>query len=260
VHALRSGDVTLQLRGHVLVLNWSSITPALLRQLGHAQQNPLSILFKKPVVVLAERSKDEMDAAVRNLKGLSLDLVVRSGRPSRQADLQRVAAAAAGTVLLLQPEPVSSEAAAEALKVATLISLHCLQDKGRSSAPRDSSQPSQSWRQQQSGLGALLAATRLHSLHASVNWRAAAAGNAAKDDAATTATALGCSSSSCERKNSSSHGGMRAPPAIRVVVQMPDMPQQDDLMGFLQSSTAFSSHVQGARLLSRRMLDRCALV
>eukprot|EP00775_Hariotina_reticulata_P004547 gene4547-4799_t len=255
VHALRTGDVTLQLRGHVLVLNWSSITPALLRQLGHAQQNPLSVLFKKPVVVLAERSKDEMDAAVRNLKGLSLDLVVRSGRPSRQADLQRVAAASAGTVLLLQPEPVGCEAAAEALKVATLISLHCLQDQGGSRASQDRSPPNHSWRQA-SGLGVLLAATRLHSLHASVKWRAAAAPDAAKHDAATTATAVRCSSSSGARENSSSHGGTRAPRAIRVVVQMPDMPQQNDLVGFLQSSTAFSSHIQGARLLSSRMLDR----
>jgi hypothetical protein len=43
---------------------------------------------------------------------------------------------------------------------------------------------------------------------------------------------------------------------MRVVVQVPQLPREDDLLGFLHSTTASVSKVQGARLLSQRMLDR----
>jgi hypothetical protein len=43
---------------------------------------------------------------------------------------------------------------------------------------------------------------------------------------------------------------------MRVVVQVPQLPRDDDLLGFLHSTTASVSKVQGARLLSQRMLDR----
>lgn len=51
-------------------------------------------------------------------------------------------------------------------------------------------------------------------------------------------------------------GAAAAAAAMRVVVQVPQLPRDDDLLGFLHSTTASVSKVQGARLLSQRMLDR----
>jgi hypothetical protein len=60
------------------------------------------------------------------------------------------------------------------------------------------------------------------------------------------------------RLGGSAAAGGGAAAAMRVVVQVPQLPRDDDLLGFLHSTTASVSKVQGARLLSQRMLDRWA--
>ncbi|KAF6257467.1 hypothetical protein COO60DRAFT_1622239, partial [Scenedesmus sp. NREL 46B-D3] len=230
IQAMRNGDVPLQLRGHTLVLNWNSLTLSLLRQLHHAQHDPKHCLYQRPVVVLADRPKAEMDAVVlATMKGLKFEVFLRSGRPSRQPDLQRVAAVSAGTVLLLQPEPCSSEAAAEALKATTLISLRALQlTQTPSSLPFNTSlSPSHlagaAWQQISS-------------------WCSSAGNSSSKGLRSKT--------------GASAAAAVAAAAAMRVVVQVPQLPRDDDLLGFLHSTTAGVSKVQGARLLSQRMLDR----
>lgn len=61
--------------------------------------------FCRPVVILAERDKEEMDAELRTaLRGLVLEWHTRQGAPHSIIDLRRVAAGQAKTVILLNPE------------------------------------------------------------------------------------------------------------------------------------------------------------
>lgn len=59
----------------------------------------------RPVVVLAERDKEEMDKELRgSLKGYALEWHTRTGAPHNLSDLARVAAGQAKTVILLDPD------------------------------------------------------------------------------------------------------------------------------------------------------------
>jgi hypothetical protein len=150
--------------------------------------------------------------------------------------LQRVAAASAGTVLLLQPEPCSSEAAAEALKATTLISLRALQ---LTQVP-----------------SSLSFNTLLSPLHlAATAWH-----HISKCCSSSSSIHMPNMKQQCSRSGDSTAAAAAAAAgaaaAMRVVVQVPQLPRDDDLLGFLHSTTASVSKVQGARLLSQRMLDR----
>ena len=62
-------------------------------------------LKRRPVVILADRDKEEMDAELRSaLRGFLLEWHTRSGSPHSIIDLRRVAAGQAKTVILLNPE------------------------------------------------------------------------------------------------------------------------------------------------------------
>lgn len=59
----------------------------------------------RPIVILAEKAKPQMDAMVaEGLGGLQLEVHTRSGRPHSLADLQHVAAGLAKNLLLLNPD------------------------------------------------------------------------------------------------------------------------------------------------------------
>ena len=59
----------------------------------------------RPVVILAERDKVEMDTELRSaLKGFSLEWHTRVGSPHSIGDLERVSAGQARTIILLDPE------------------------------------------------------------------------------------------------------------------------------------------------------------
>ena len=63
------------------------------------------LLLRRPVVILAERDKEDMDVQLRRaLRGSSLEWHTRSGAPHALADLEKVAAGQARTVILLQPD------------------------------------------------------------------------------------------------------------------------------------------------------------
>ena len=56
----------------------------------------------RPVVVLADREKEEMDEELRHsLKGYKVEWHTRSGAPHCSSDLERVAAGQAKNVILL---------------------------------------------------------------------------------------------------------------------------------------------------------------
>lgn len=125
----------LRLKGHVLVLNWSSQSISLLRQLSNAQADPGSRLYQRPVVILADHDKATVDAAISSVfKGTRLRVFFRRGLPTKARDLERVAAADADTVLVLQPGTSSCSTAADALKATALISLICLREQALGSS------------------------------------------------------------------------------------------------------------------------------
>lgn len=65
----------------------------------------LSLVRHRPVVILAEREKEEMDAELRAaLRGFSIEWHTRMGYPHSISDLQRVAAGQAKNVILLNPD------------------------------------------------------------------------------------------------------------------------------------------------------------
>eukprot|EP00878_Enallax_costatus_P031821 GHUV01034872.1.p1 GENE.GHUV01034872.1~~GHUV01034872.1.p1 ORF type:complete len:787 (+),score=252.04 GHUV01034872.1:587-2947(+) len=245
IHAMRVGDVELRLRGHTLVLNWNGLTLSLLRQLCHAQNDPKHRLYKRPVVVLADRPRADMDLAVYTaMRGFKFEVFVRSGRPSKQQDLQRVAAHTAGTVLLLQPEPCSNEAAAEALKVTTLISLRCLQLTQSNDDRETYYQPGSAKRMLRNITAGMCRC--LDSILVSLTGRRMFTLMYIRFSRSSSSFNAALASSKSSRAES-----------MRVVVQVPNIqPQEDDILGFLHSTTASVSNVQGARLLSQRMLDR----
>ncbi|DBB14997.1 hypothetical protein WJX82_007629 [Trebouxia sp. C0006] len=124
VKSIRSGNYPVMDKDHILVLNWNRQTIPLLRQLaltrteqqGTAQKHSVAskhkiqkskgmFLADKAVVIMAERNKSDMDADVQQaLKGYKIRWQTREGAPFSAADLAKVSASAASTVILMRPD------------------------------------------------------------------------------------------------------------------------------------------------------------
>ena len=64
-------------------------------------------MFLRPVVILSDRPKEDMDRELRvGLQSYDLEWHTRSGMPYSITDLNRVAAGSAQTVLLLQDDTI----------------------------------------------------------------------------------------------------------------------------------------------------------
>lgn len=91
-----------------MTLSWSPLCE-LPGQMSMAKQERRHGTFVKPVVVMADIEKKQLDAVVkRSLNGLTLDVFTRQGLAHSPADLRRVAADQADTIVLLQPEDEDS--------------------------------------------------------------------------------------------------------------------------------------------------------
>ncbi|KAK9797373.1 hypothetical protein WJX73_006662 [Symbiochloris irregularis] len=102
---IRSGNYPVVAQNHTLVLNWNSQTVPLLRQIAINKVERANRTYDGPVVVLAERDKEEMDKELRGaLRGYALEWHTRMGAPHNLSDLSRVAAGQAKTVILLDPD------------------------------------------------------------------------------------------------------------------------------------------------------------
>jgi hypothetical protein len=248
LHAIRAGEVELPLRDHIVVLHWNQQALSLLKQLSHAQADRHSRLYKRPIVVLAEPSKASLDSAVAAVfKGSKhLRLFCRSGPPAKARDLERVAAEAADTVIVLHPDSCSSKAAADALKATALVSLTCLRERvlGHSATASTSDSSSACTASVLQAVSAAAQAvwtssSRLPQLLCSLS----------------RASSFTLNSSSNRNSNSSSD-------SMRIVVQMASgrpCSQPDDVIGFLQDATAtslYSGKIQQVQLLSQSTLDR----
>lgn len=76
--------------------------------------------FKGPVIVMAAESKEDMDCVVsKALDGLNMDVRTRSGITHDVADLKRIAADRAGSIIWLDPDSgdeVSRQQLSESLR------------------------------------------------------------------------------------------------------------------------------------------------
>lgn len=124
VDALRRGDTPVLERGHVLVLGWSGVTIAVLRQL--AELSPGS-----RVVVLAPLDIDDMRERLRvaGIPLLDLTVILRSGVTSNRRELERVAVHQAESIIVLATTADDSEA------IKTLVQLASLADLAQRQAP-----------------------------------------------------------------------------------------------------------------------------
>jgi Trk K+ transport system NAD-binding subunit len=115
VDALRRGDTPVLEKNHVLVLGWSGVTIAVLRQL--AQLKP-----GIRVVILAPLDIDEMRERLRvaGVPLLRITVILRSGVTSNQGELKRVAVLRASSIIVLATRVDDS------LSIKTLVQLAAL--------------------------------------------------------------------------------------------------------------------------------------
>eukprot|EP00879_Flechtneria_rotunda_P014393 GHRR01015040.1.p1 GENE.GHRR01015040.1~~GHRR01015040.1.p1 ORF type:complete len:1094 (+),score=407.36 GHRR01015040.1:691-3972(+) len=133
----RTGNYNMRLSGHILLLNWSSSSTALLRQIASAYAEggmfgngaPWPWNNRPPVVVLADKRKAQMDEAVHEMlrdRGLQLEVHTREGNPFKMSDLRKVAASKASTIIVLHPDSASNTSNAEAIKASVVMCLTAL--------------------------------------------------------------------------------------------------------------------------------------
>jgi len=103
IERLERGDSPVVEQGHTLVLGWNRYAPAVLRGLGD--------LGPRTVVLLAPREHARMADALRaeGLGSRDLDVVLRSGSPSRIAELRTVAFEHAASIIVLGSEGEGSQ-------------------------------------------------------------------------------------------------------------------------------------------------------
>ncbi len=117
VEALRRGDTPVLERGHVLVLGWSGVTVAVLRQLADLAPG-------SRVVILAPLDIDDMRERLRvaDIPLLDLTVILRTGVTSNKSELVRVAVRYAESIIVLATTHDDSEA------IKTLVQLASLDD------------------------------------------------------------------------------------------------------------------------------------
>jgi voltage-gated potassium channel Kch len=117
LEALRRGRSLVIEAGHTLILGWSPRVFAIVSELVVANESR-----RRPaIVILTDGEKavleDELDARVPDLRGTRI--VLRTGDPSSPQDLERVAVAAARSIVVLADESGDGDAGAVKAALAT---------------------------------------------------------------------------------------------------------------------------------------------
>jgi len=126
VDELKRGKSRVIEQGHVLILGWSDKTIAIIKELAIANESEGGGV----IVVLDERDKEEMEELIfecaDDLRGTTV--VVRSGSTISMADLNKVSAKTAKSIIVLSnPEVNTDESDARAVR--TMLSLNGLGEK-----------------------------------------------------------------------------------------------------------------------------------
>ena len=123
IEMLESGNTPVVEQGHTLLLGWNPKAPAVLRR--------LSDFGPRVVVVLAPREQSRMREALRSegVRDRDVEVVLRTGSPSRIAELRNVAVRDASSIIVLGTEPEDgSEGDPDIEVIKTLLVLASLQD------------------------------------------------------------------------------------------------------------------------------------
>eukprot|EP00798_Chlamydomonas_sp_ICE-L_P025759 gene25758-11423_t len=106
---VRNGRFPVTQVDHTVILNWNDEVPSVLRQLALGRKHSVDPFYKKPVAVLANMPKADMDRAIATkLNGLKLEVSTRSGYPGVVKDLQMVGTENASSVIIMQPDNKAS--------------------------------------------------------------------------------------------------------------------------------------------------------
>lgn len=105
IELLQQGDTPVKERGHVLILGWNNRVFSVLRQLARLRR-------KARVVILDDQDLKTMSEALRlaGINKLPLTIILRSGVPSNQEELKRVAVDRAAAIIALSDESDDSGA------------------------------------------------------------------------------------------------------------------------------------------------------
>eukprot|EP00878_Enallax_costatus_P024281 GHUV01025906.1.p1 GENE.GHUV01025906.1~~GHUV01025906.1.p1 ORF type:complete len:571 (+),score=147.54 GHUV01025906.1:313-2025(+) len=123
VDKVRRGNHPVIEQNHTVVLNWNQQTLPVLQQIAKARHESGGTMFNVPIVVLADKDKDEMDdQVVEELEGTNLRVMTRSGNPAKPSEQKRASVATADTVVLMWPSDLSP-ADASAQQAAVLAAL-----------------------------------------------------------------------------------------------------------------------------------------
>jgi voltage-gated potassium channel Kch len=115
IERLRRGHSAVIERGHTVILGWSPKLVTLIRELAEANANQRDAC----VVVLADRDKVEMDAALARTG--KLRVVTRRGSTMAPADLQLAALAESKAVIVIAPEHAADGTALAAHEADTIV-------------------------------------------------------------------------------------------------------------------------------------------
>ena len=122
VDEVKTGNSKVFEQNHTVILNWNEQLIPLLKQVAVAKSEGIG--FERPVVLLANREKEEMDATIEDELQDSppLTVVTRSGQAHNAEDLDRVNAWAAERVVVLHDDG-ENEDTVESQKAAAVLNL-----------------------------------------------------------------------------------------------------------------------------------------
>lgn len=123
VDEVKNGNSKVYEQNHTVILNWNDQLIPLLKQIAVAKSEGIG--FKKPVVLLANKEKEEMDSVIEDELADSppLTVVTRQGAGHNPQDLDRVNAWNAERVIVLHDGDEEDPATVESQKAAAVLNL-----------------------------------------------------------------------------------------------------------------------------------------
>ena len=132
VDEVKTGNSKVYEQNHTVILNWNDQLIPLLKQIAVAKSEGIG--FKKPVVLLANKEKEEMDSVIEDELADSppLTVVTRQGAGHNPQDLDRVNAWNAERVIVLHDGDEQDPATVESQKAAAVLNLRASVSKDTS--------------------------------------------------------------------------------------------------------------------------------
>ncbi|GLI66037.1 hypothetical protein VaNZ11_009744 [Volvox africanus] len=147
VEAARLGNSSVVERNHTVVLGYNRQLVEVLRQVAHARADRGAAAFPGQLVVLSDKARTELESILVEALGPAAAgrVVTRQGSPLKVADLQRVSAGHARTVIMLAPEPTESQnsGTGQAQEKTDAVAMAAAEDDPLANSSEDSTATSQ---------------------------------------------------------------------------------------------------------------------